>query len=154
MRVLDDPWTEETLDSDDPTAPTLQRHLEEGGDPWSLDLRKGLFKGSNLAGLDLTGADLRGATLNHARLTGCILRHARLDFADLSQADLRGADLTRASLTETNLWHADLRGTVMVHCDTVIGASVRGAKYDRLTVWPRSFDPIKAGAKFVQSPPK
>ena len=58
---------------------------------------------------------------------------SKLEGADLSGLDLSGADLFRARLIDAELSRANLSG----------------AKYDNDTKWPEGFDPVAAGAVFV-----
>ena len=78
----------------------------------------------------LVGADLRGIDLNAANLSLANLHNAELCDANLNRADLRGANLTGAHLVNTNL---------------------EKAKCNRFTTWPDGFDPILAGAEFLES---
>ena len=83
-----------------------------------------------LSGADLSGADLRFVDLHDSDLRG----------ADLSGADLSFAYLNGALLNGSNLSGAKLR-TASLH-DITWG----GAIYDKGTIWPNGFDPVKAGA--------
>lgn len=89
------------------------------------DLKKADLRGANLFGADLRKADLRGANLGAASLL----------LANLGMANLNGADLSTAKLGEVDLSGEDPHAT-----------NLRGAKYDKFTKWPGSFDPDPAGA--------
>ena len=62
------------------------------------------------------------------------LRKANMRRAKLFRADLRGADLSEAQLFRANLRAANLTG----------------AKYNIGTIWRKGFDPIAAGAVFLE----
>jgi hypothetical protein len=73
----------------------------------------------NLSKADLSGADLYGANLYGANLSEAYLFEANLYGANLSGANLYGANLSRANLS--------------------------GARYDKYTIPPEGFDPVKSG---------
>ena len=58
-----------------------------------------------------------------------------------SKVDLSRADLSVANLSGANLSGANLSGA------NLSGANLSGAKYNKYTVWPKGFDPVKAGAE-------
>ncbi len=87
----------------------------------------------------MIGVDLRDANLQQAVLTG----------ADLGNADLRGANLKGADLTDAWIYRfrpdpGELAGVKMEDPD------LTGAIYDRLTRWPKAFDPQRHGAVEVR----
>lgn len=97
----------------------------------------------------LSDADLRGADLSDSYLVG----------AGLGGADLRGADLSRSDLSDAYLSGANLEGAKFANAivrevtfsgANLSGSDFRGATYDKYTRWPAGFDPLKAGAKFVE----
>jgi hypothetical protein len=104
--------------------------------------------------------DLAETNLRNARVEGIVLRHARLTNACLEQAVLIGADLRDAGLIGTHLdgatlCEADLRDAELdrahLHGANLTDAKLdraelRGALYDDWTMWPKGFDPVKAGA--------
>lgn len=90
---------------------------------------------AKLAGGKLAFADFRAADLRCADLKG-----ADLHGAQLSRANLTGADLSGANLTGASLYGADLSGA------SLGGAKLKDALYDRRTIWPKGFDPRRAGA--------
>jgi ankyrin repeat protein len=67
------------------------------------------------------------------------LEWIRLSKADLSSANLTEADLGSATLKGANLGNANLKG-----------ARLAWANYDKDTIWPEGFDPVKANAKLEQ----
>jgi len=133
------------------------------------NLRAASGSSADLPGADLHGADLTHAFLDRANLSGADLSGANLtntifDGANLSGANLSGANLTRtrfalANLQGANLRHADLRSTDLLGASTApatrLGravwepANLTGARYDRLTRWPKGFDPLKHGAILI-----
>ncbi len=74
------------------------------------------FRGTVLAGVDLSGLYARGANLTGADLTD----------ANLTDADLSGANLTRAYLSDADLIHANLTGADLTGAD-LFGANLTGA---------------------------
>lgn len=104
---------------------------------------------AELGNSDLTEAYLAGALLKSANLVGSGLESADLSNADLTKAnllagDLRGADLTKTKLADANLKKVNLMGTNLEKTD-LLGAQVAGAFYDKSTVFPPGFDPVKQG---------
>ncbi len=91
-----------------------------------------------------SGADLNGANLNGANLSGAKLNGANLHDADLSAADLSGANLRGANLSDANLSGANLSGAKLRW------ANLHGATYNADTKWPEGFDPVAAGAVWVE----
>jgi len=93
------------------------------------NLKNANFFRSNLRSADLRGADLVETSLQETNLEGAILSYARM-----RKADLRGANLTNAKLDS-----ADLRNAILTK-----------TKFNSNTVWPDGFDPVAAGAIFVE----
>ncbi len=106
-----------------------------------MDLSFLEFYSSWLPGVDMSGAQLMysnfagsnliGASFTKADMEGIDLFNALLDKADLSKANLKKADLRLARLTDARLDGADLTDAI----------------YDLNTMWPKGFDPVKAGAR-------
>ena len=94
---------------------------------------------ANLSGINLSnvhsvsGANFTNANLSKANLTGLNLRELKLMKADLSNANL----------SDTNLLMANLEGA------NLEGAKLQQALYNAQTVFPRGFDPVKAGAYLI-----
>jgi uncharacterized protein YjbI with pentapeptide repeats len=129
------------------------------------------FNDAVLEGAIMTRCDLRGAILNGANLRGADLTAANCgldnlggstDFikADLSGANLRNANLAGADLTDAILVGANLSGSRMVSLfpdrptrlnganlakAQLSGGYFNGALYDARTVFPRGFNPKRAG---------
>jgi uncharacterized protein YjbI with pentapeptide repeats len=53
------------------------------------------------------------------------------------------ADLSNANLSNTNLFEANLEGA------NLEGAKLQQALYNAETIFPRGFDPVKAGAYLI-----
>ena len=102
------------------------------------------LNGANLNGANLREANLNGANLNGANLSGAKLNGANLHDADLSAADLSGANLRGANLSDANLSGANLSGAKLRW------ANLHGATYNADTKWPEGFDPVAAGAVWVE----
>lgn len=100
------------------------------------DLRFEDLSELNLSGAILFEADLTGANLSEANLTGANLNRAILIGADLSGGILSGATLLEADLRGADLRRADLRDT-----DIEFAASLEGAMYDEVKLFPTGFDP-------------
>jgi hypothetical protein len=83
----------------------------------------------NLAGADLMGFNLKGADLRKASLVNADLSYADMSMANLEEADLREARLAGARFINANLTAIKLAGAIA----------------DSATVWPKGFDPEKAG---------
>lgn len=96
----------------------------------SAQLGRASLNQADLREASCRGANFYGATLRHCYLVACDLREADFTDADLDSADLRAADLREAKIGD---------------------ATFRAALYDDATQWPEGFDPITAGAIYVQS---
>ncbi len=129
------------------------------------------MKEMKLAGANLRGADFLSASLDRADMGGCDLRNAKFDSAgaqstNFEKADLRGADMGKCSvqkstfrgadlrnlkglgdLTGADFTGADLRGANMQNAKDYSNSAIfKGAKYDKLTRWPRGYDVEASGA--------
>jgi uncharacterized protein YjbI with pentapeptide repeats len=143
-----------------------------GVDMTEADFYWAMFNDAVLENAILARCDLRGAVFNGANLRGANLRGAKggldnvggsTDFigADLSGADLSRAEIGGADFTDAKLIGADLSGVNAVsampaHRTTrfegadlsdarLAGARLAGAIYDERTIFPRGFDPDRAG---------
>jgi len=97
----------------------------------------------------LQSFDLQGALLRDVFWRGVDLRHVDLFGADLQKASLRNADLRNAVLMEADLRGAVLKGAILEGTN-LQSANLTGAKYDKRTLWPESFDPKASGAIEVE----
>ena len=131
------------------------------------NLYKANLESSNLGKAQLLNANLSEVKLNHctnlveANLSGVnfssivvgfypikLLSMANLSKANLTGLNLRSsqlmkADLSNANLSNTNLLMANLEGA------NLEGAKLQQALYNAQTVFPRGFDPVKAGACLI-----
>ncbi len=112
-------------------------------------LKGAILDGANLMGaylveVDLTKASLRAAKLKKAILMEANLTKAKLRRANLMEANLKGAILTGAYLTRTILTGANLKGAILTGA-ILREPSLEGAMYDSGTVFPKGFDPVRAG---------
>lgn len=106
---------------------------------------------------NLSKSDLRMAFLPETKLCHANLSGANLYKANLKHANLRGyKEITAegeerrfgALTTEVSQWrsysykdgYTDLKAAILE------GIDLSGAIYDNGTIWPKGFDPIKAGA--------
>lgn len=104
---------------------------------------------ANLGNSDLTEAYLVGASLRSANLARSGFESASLSNADFTQANLfacdsRGADLTQTKLVDTNLKKTNLMGSNLEKAD-LSGAQLEGAFYNKSTIFPPNFEPVKQG---------
>ncbi|MEG4146218.1 TerD family protein [Microcoleus sp. Pol12B5] len=133
------------------------------------NLYKANLESSNLGKAQLLNANLSEVKLNHctnlveANLSGVNFSSIVVGFypikllsmANLSKANLTGlslrkselmkADLSNANLSNTNLLEAKLEGA------NLEGAKLQQALYNAETIFPRGFDPVKAGAYLIDS---
>jgi Pentapeptide repeats (8 copies)/NACHT domain len=116
------------------------------------------LKGANLHKADLDRAELLGANLSEANLSEANLSEVdffevNLSKANLSKAKLRGVSFFKANLSGTDLSGTNLKGLdlrdINLHDTNLFGADLHNATYNKLTTWPKGFDPVKAGAKLV-----
>ncbi len=128
---------------------TLTRADLSEADLREADLYEADLRDANLSSAGLIGAKLTSANLQKALLSGADMQKADLERADLRDADLRGASLDEANLKQANLASAnlataDLRGANLLEA-TLHQTNLRGARYNRRTIWPRGFTPYYVG---------
>ncbi len=111
---------------------------------WATLIKSNLVS-AELGGATLTGAELREANLYGAHLGMANMRRASLEAAHLEKANLLGVHLEGAVLTGANLASANLLWTDFSGARLDM-ADLRGATYNKHTVWPEGFDPEAAGA--------
>ncbi len=104
------------------------------------------LKGANLREADLRGKDLRGADATGANFEGANLEGANLRRTKLKGANFEGANLRRANLTFAKLKGANLEGANLEGAD-LTGAKLAKAFASQDTVWPESFEPVRAGVR-------
>jgi len=92
------------------------------------------FKEANLNEVRMIDADFTEAVFNKAQMCGSDLRKCKLESAELIECDLRKSDLRFAILYGTDLSNANLKDAIL-----------SGARFDRKTLWPKDFDPMRAG---------
>ena len=81
----------------------------------------------NLENVNLGETDVRSARLYSANLQNASLNSSNLEGATLKDSDLRRANLTNTNLKDTNLQ----------------GIKLEGAIFDKNTIFPNNFDPLK-----------
>lgn len=91
--------------------------------------------------LSFARADLSGSNLSFSNARGAMLFEANLSGVNFLGSFLAEANLDFANLSKANLCHVNLRGA------SLYGANLNGAIYNKKTVWPDGFDPIKEGAR-------
>jgi uncharacterized protein YjbI with pentapeptide repeats/stress response protein SCP2 len=102
-----------------------------------------------LHSVNLSEANLSGVNLSIARLLLGIsfnranLRKANLTGLNLRKSQLMNADLSNANLSNTNLFEANLEGA------NLEGTKLEQALCNAQTIFPRGFDPVKAGAYLI-----
>ncbi|MEG4813501.1 pentapeptide repeat-containing protein [Microcoleus sp. K5-D4] len=122
----------------------------------SVNLEKTQLLNANLSEVNLSNSNLSEANLSGVNLSKVhLLLGTNFSRANLSKANLTGlnlreaklmkADLSNANLSDTNLLKANLEGA------NLEGAKLQQALYNAQTVFPRGFDPVKAGACLIDS---
>ncbi|MEG4342534.1 pentapeptide repeat-containing protein [Microcoleus sp. A003_D6] len=120
----------------------------------SANLGKTKFVNANLSAANLLEANLIEANLSGVNLTsvhlssGVNFSRANLSKANLSGLNLRQSRLINADLSNTNLNKTKLFGANLDRAN-LEGANLEGAIYNAQTVFPRGFDPVKAGAYLI-----
>jgi len=119
----------------------------------STNLGKAKFINANLSEVNLQGSNLSEANLSGVNLSSVHVWSTNFSRANLSKANLTGlnlrnsqlmkADLSNANLSNTNLLMANLEGA------NLEGSKLQQALYNAQTVFPRGFDPVKAGAYLI-----
>jgi uncharacterized protein YjbI with pentapeptide repeats/stress response protein SCP2 len=120
----------------------------------SANLGKAQFINANLSEVNLQGSNLSEANLSGVNLssvhfvsgtnfTKANLSKANLTGLNLRESKLMKADLSNANLSDTNLLMANLEGA------NLEGSKLQQALYNAQTVFPRGFDPVKAGAYLI-----
>ena len=119
----------------------------------SANLGKAKFINANLSEVNLERSNLSEANLSGVNLSSVRVSSTNFSRANLSKANLTGlnlresqlmkADLSNANLSNTNLLKANLEGA------NLEGAKLQKALYNAQTIFPRSFDPVKAGACLI-----
>ncbi|MEG4294182.1 pentapeptide repeat-containing protein [Microcoleus sp. C2C3] len=119
----------------------------------SANLKKAKFIKANLSEVNLQGSNLSEANLSGVNLSSVHVSSTNFSRANLSKANLTGlnlrnsqlmkADLSNANLSNTNLLKANLEGADLE------GAKLQQALYNAETIFPRGFDPVKAGACLI-----
>ena len=99
--------------------------------------------------LRLRYLDLRRISLEDAHFDKADLNESHLERAWLVRANFEEARLRRATLEGANLRGANLKGAWLSGANLISvkldGAQLKGARANRQTVWPRGFDPARAG---------
>jgi uncharacterized protein YjbI with pentapeptide repeats/stress response protein SCP2 len=97
------------------------------------------FYGVNLSNANISQAILpAGASFTEANLTNSNLTGLNLRKANFLKANLKNANLVNANLIEANFQDANLEG-----------AKLQQAFYNAATIFPKDFDPVKAGAYLI-----
>ena len=129
----------------------IRRPNLAGTNQENADLRLFNLSFADLSGANLSYAKLSGASLAKATLANASLFDADLRGADLSYADLRGATLDGADVYGANLAGADLRGAYLrVNKGNLYSTLLRGAIYNRSTIFPTFYDYENSGMEFVK----
>jgi uncharacterized protein YjbI with pentapeptide repeats/stress response protein SCP2 len=103
----------------------------------------------NLSNSNLSEANMSGVNLSKVHLllgtnfSRANLSKANLTGLNLKESKLMNADLSNANLSDTNLLMANLGGA------NLEGSKLQQALYNAQTVFPRGFDPVKAGACLI-----
>ena len=120
------------------------------------------FDNAKMKGTDMKGASLRRVSFVGADLQNVDLSASEIECVSFETADLRGAKLNGAIIFGTGFENADLRGADLrgIVFENLRGKQYfRGAKYNdkktmsnRITLFPKRFDPKAAGMILDNSP--
>lgn len=116
-----------------------------GADLTMANLRKSDFRRANLHDVNFTNAFMEKANFANASLINANLTGADLRDANLTEANLAGANLTNTKLIGTNLQKAKLTEADLSKA-IIENANFEGVSYAENTLWPKNFNPKKAGA--------
>lgn len=119
----------------------------------SANLGKVKFINANLSEVNLQGSNLSEANLSGVNLSSVHVSSTNFSRANLSKANLTGLNLRTSQLMKANLSNANLSNTNLLKAN-LEGANLEGAKlqqalYNAETIFPRGFDPVKAGACLI-----
>ncbi|MEG4850121.1 pentapeptide repeat-containing protein [Microcoleus sp. B5-D4] len=114
---------------------------------------------AQLLNANLSEATLHSVNLSEANLSGVNLSIAHLllgisfNRANLSKANLMGLNLRKSHLTNADLSNANLSNTNLFEVN-LEGANLEGTKLEQAlcnaqTIFPKEFDPVKAGAYLI-----
>ena len=167
--MADTDFTKRTLDRLDYSKYNLENCKFHFCSMVEMKLVKANLRGADFGSASLTKSDLTGANLQNAKFDSASVQESIFNDADLSGADmskgsaqmakfvganlsnLKGLkDMTGADFTNANLCGANLQDTN----EYATKAIFKGAKYDKLTKWPRGYDVEKSGAILVETPEK
>lgn len=142
-----------------------------GADLTGADLYWASCRNAIMDGTILDACDFRGVVFNEASMRGASLQRAKLCFDNLGgTTDFHGTDLSGANLREAEIHGAEFLATILIGADLrgclgnrplagrftrfdgadltdalLEGAHLTGAQYDSKTVFPRGFNPVRAG---------
>ncbi|MEG3833205.1 pentapeptide repeat-containing protein [Microcoleus sp. Z1_C3] len=120
----------------------------------SVNLGKTQLLNANLSEVNLSNSNLSEANLSGVNLSKVhLLLGTNFSRANLSKANLTGLNLKESKLMNADLSNANLSNTNLLLAN-LSGANLEGAKllqalYNAQTVFPRGFDPVKAGACLI-----
>jgi len=119
----------------------------------SANLGKAKFINANLSEVNLQGSNLSEANLSGVNLSSVHVSSTNFSRANLSKANLTGLNLRNSQLMKADLSNANLSNTNLLMAN-IEGANLEGSKlqqalYNAQTVFPRGFDPVKAGACLI-----
>src|SRR6476661_2850365 len=119
----------------------------------SANLGQAKFINANLSEVNLQGSNLSEANLSGVNLSSVHVSSTNFSRANLSKANLTGLNLRTSQLMKANLSNANLSNTNLLKAN-LEGANLEGAKlqqalYNAETIFPRGFDPVKAGAYLI-----
>lgn len=119
----------------------------------SANLGKTQLLNANLSEVNLSNSNLSEANLSGVNLSSVHVSSTNFSRANLSKANLTGLNLRNSQLMKANLSNANLSNTNLLKAN-LEGANLEGAKlqqalYNAETIFPRGFDPVKAGAYLI-----
>lgn len=108
----------------------------------------------SMRGIDLSGKGIAQSKFEGSNLRGIHMRAAKVIDSSFTQAHLEGADLVAVtfegstSFKEADLSGADLRDAKFIKVDIGLAKSLRGAKVNSGTCWPKGF--MKSNKEMVK----
>ena len=111
----------------------------------NIDMNLSYLFEANLNNARLTDVDLTKTNLSSAKLINTTLKNVNLTNASLFAANLREATIEDSDLKKADLNSAFLCGANLSKAQNLETAELTGAIYDDNTIFPKTFDPKKAG---------
>lgn len=121
---------------------------DESNERYSVIRDKAKAEGYEFNGNDLSNYSFAKSILVNANLNGCKLENVNFENSNMSGCKLKGIKTKSTNFANTNLCNADLSGAIFTF-KSAENLDLRGAKYDRDTVFNSDFDPQEHGMEDV-----